>query len=169
MWLEFWYVLTLLGSSYLWIAISGALFVVFIILRQARPKSGRTRSLKKFLFILIPTLVITFLLVVSMKAAFDVERICMPCPGENCNPYCPEDASFPSGHAASIFAGFTPVYLLLGKRRFLALYIIPVLVGVSRLALGVHAWYDVLAGALIGIAVTLAVYRLDEKIFGEFK
>lgn len=167
--LEFWYLLTLLGSSWLWIAISGVLFVVFIILRQARPKSGRTRFLKKFLFILIPTLAITFLLVVSMKAALDVERICMPCPGEDCNPYCPEDASFPSGHAASIFAGFTSFYVLLGKRKFLAIYIIPVLVGVSRLALSVHAWPDIAAGALIGIAVALAVCRLDEKIFGEFK
>ncbi len=169
MWLEFWYVLTLMGSPYLWAAIAGLLFAVFLFMRHARPMSGTTGSLRKFLFVLIPTLAVTFLLIVSLKAVFVVERICLLCPGEGCNPYCPLDASFPSGHAAAIFAGFTSAFLVLGKRRFLIAYAVPVLVGLSRIALDVHTYPDVLAGALIGIAIPLLVYKADRKLFGEFR
>lgn len=168
MWMDFWYALTMLGSPYLWSAIGGILFVAFLFLRKARPGSGRTKSLREFLFILIPTLALTFLLVVAFKAAFNVERICLPCPGEGCNPYCPLDASFPSGHAATIFAGFTSTYIMLGKRKLLTLYIIPALVGLSRIALDVHTYPDVVVGGLIGIAIPLLVYKADRKLFGGF-
>lgn len=168
MWMEFWYALTMLGSPYLWSAIGGILFVAFLFLRKARPRSGRTRSLREFLFILVPALAITFILIASMKAVFNVERICLPCPGEGCNPYCPLDASFPSGHSATIFAGFTSAYIMLGKRKLLFVYIVPVLVGLSRIALDVHMYPDVIAGALIGAVVAVLVYNADRKLFGEF-
>lgn len=169
MWLEFWHALTLLGSPYLWAFIGGAVFAVFIVLRQVNPKSVKRHHLKKFLFVLIPTLAVSFLLIVSLKAAFAVERVCLPCPGEGCNPYCPLDASFPSGHTATIFAGFTSFYIMLGKRRLLWIYAVPLLVGVSRLILDVHTYPDVIVGALIGIAIPLLVLRVDKKFFGEFK
>lgn len=167
MWLEFWYVVSLFGSPYLWSGIAGALFIIFIVLRSARPESEKTKMLRESLFILIPALAVTFLLVVSLKAGLDVERICMPCPGPGCNPYCPLDASFPSGHTATIFTGFTSFYIMLGKRRFLALYMVPALVGLSRIALDVHTYPDVMVGALIGIIIPVLVYKVDKMVFRE--
>ncbi len=164
-----WYVISLIGSPSLWAGIAGILFVIYILFRCAKPGSERTRRLKSFLIILIPSLAIGFLLIVSMKATLDTERICTPCPGEGCNPYCPEDASFPSGHAAAIFTGFTSFFVIIREKRFLLLYIVPALVGISRLMLGVHTWYDILAGALIGIAIPVLVFEYDKWVFGEFR
>jgi undecaprenyl-diphosphatase len=71
----------------------------------------------------------------------------------------PSSSSFPSGHSASAAAGaltlsaiypsFAPVFILSG-----------VLVALSRIYLGVHYPFDVLAGILMGTAIALAVLAL---------
>jgi undecaprenyl-diphosphatase len=68
----------------------------------------------------------------------------------------PSSSSFPSGHSATAAAGaitlsavypaFAPVFVLSG-----------VLVALSRMYLGVHYPFDVLAGLLIGTAIAVAV------------
>lgn len=71
----------------------------------------------------------------------------------------PSSSSFPSGHSASaaasaltlsvIYPSFAPVFILAG-----------VLVALSRIYLGVHYPFDVLAGILMGTAIALAVLAL---------
>ena len=71
----------------------------------------------------------------------------------------PSSSSFPSGHSATAAAGvmtlsvvypsFAPVFLLSG-----------LLVTLSRIYLGVHYPFDVLAGLLIGTATALAVLTI---------
>lgn len=72
----------------------------------------------------------------------------------------PSDYSFPSGHTQTAFSSacylsflypaLTPVFLGLAT-----------LVGVSRVALGVHFPLDVIVGALMGFGFALAGYRLN--------
>ncbi len=67
--------------------------------------------------------------------------------------------SFPSGHANSSFASALALTLAFGRKGALA-YIPAVLIAVSRCYVGVHYPSDVLAGMIVGTAVSLAVYLL---------
>ena len=108
--------------------------------------------------------------VMSMKGILDVPRDCVPCITEiaGCNPYCPLDSSFPSGHAATAFAGFTAIWIFKGMKprppASVALFILPVLVALSRIMLGVHTLTDVIAGAIIGILVVILVSEIDKRV-----
>ena len=75
----------------------------------------------------------------------------------------PPDRSFPSGHAQTAFAAAVYLSLLFprGAVLFLAL---AALVGLSRVALGVHYPSDVLAGALIGSALSIAAFLIARRI-----
>jgi len=70
----------------------------------------------------------------------------------------PEDGSMPSGHAQTAFGA--AVYLSLAYPRWAPLWIgSAVLVGVSRVALGVHFPSDVLVGACIGALGSWVAFR----------
>lgn len=69
----------------------------------------------------------------------------------------PTDFSFPSGHTAAAFEAAFAISLL-GKKQAAAAYAFAVLMAFSRLYLFVHYPTDVLAGAVIGTIVSLAVY-----------
>lgn len=68
-------------------------------------------------------------------------------------------ASFPSGHAATSFAGATMLARYL-RGRALLLFLLAAAVAFSRVYVGVHYPADVLAGAAIGAAVAIALPRL---------
>jgi undecaprenyl-diphosphatase len=90
-----------------------------------------------------------------------------------CFPAAYAYASFPSGHATTAFA--TAVLLGLWYPRWTGLYVgLASLVGLSRTVLGSHFPSDVLAGALLGVAVALVVHaripaarRRREAMHGE--
>jgi len=111
-----WYAITLIGAPELWALFAALIFTIYIgmkiINRGRRDKKTKSR-LNDLLILLVPTLVITFLVVMVLKGFFAVPRQCVPCIVElvGCNPYCPLDASFPSGHAATAFAGFNALWL----------------------------------------------------------
>lgn len=66
-------------------------------------------------------------------------------------------ASFPSGHATTVFAA--AAILALWYPRWAGIFVsLAVLVGLSRVVLGSHFPSDVLAGALLGTIVVLAVH-----------
>lgn len=71
----------------------------------------------------------------------------------------PHDASFPSGHAANAFAGALVLSRLAPGAR-IAWWTIAVAVACSRVYLGVHYPFDVLAGALVGLASGALVMKV---------
>jgi undecaprenyl-diphosphatase len=69
------------------------------------------------------------------------------------------DPSFPSDHAAAAFAiGFA--VLAFSRRGGLMFLVAATLIGLSRVALGMHYPSDVLAGAVVGWVAALLVTRL---------
>ncbi|MCL6634700.1 MAG: diacylglycerol kinase [Peptococcaceae bacterium] len=67
----------------------------------------------------------------------------------------------PSGHTALAFAGSTALALLTGSVLVTSIALImALLVAHSRLDAEVHTFFEVVAGALLGILTTLAVFRL---------
>ena len=77
--------------------------------------------------------------------------------------------SFPSGHAMAAFALYSLlVFLLPNKKRFaLPLFLIALLVAVSRIYLVQHFLEDVFLGAILGLLIAILVYwanvRFDNK------
>lgn len=75
--------------------------------------------------------------------------------------------SFPSGHTAQAFllAVLLDQGMALGGLFHLGLYALALLVGLSRMYIGMHFPRDVAAGALIGSAWGLLVYRVVLSLF----
>jgi diacylglycerol kinase (ATP) len=73
---------------------------------------------------------------------------------------------FPSGHAAISFAGWMAVTFLASSSDFSTLissvaFGLALLVCHTRVESGVHTWGEVVAGAILGSLVTLAVFQLS--------
>lgn len=76
--------------------------------------------------------------------------------------------SFPSGHTMIAFAGATALHKEFGKVSpwiSVAGYGVATFVAVDRVARDRHHWYDVVAGAGLGFAVTEATWWLSDKLF----
>jgi membrane-associated phospholipid phosphatase len=66
----------------------------------------------------------------------------------------PIDFSFPSGHTGSSFAAACVMYRRMPRSFGIPVIILAVLIGVSRLYLGVHYPSDVLFGAITGVGIS---------------
>jgi membrane-associated phospholipid phosphatase len=71
----------------------------------------------------------------------------------------PSTYSFPSGHATVSFACATVLALAVPRLR-VPLFVLAVLISYSRVYLGVHYPGDVLAGAVLGVAIAIALRTL---------
>ena len=59
--------------------------------------------------------------------------------------------SFPSGHTSTAFQSATFLHLRYGKKIGIPAYLVASYVGWSRVNANVHDWYDVSAGAILGV------------------
>lgn len=71
----------------------------------------------------------------------------------------PATFSFPSGHATVGFACATTLALAVPRLR-IPLYALAALISFSRVYVGVHYPLDVLAGAVLGVALAIALRKL---------
>ncbi|NIO21920.1 MAG: phosphatase PAP2 family protein [Candidatus Aenigmarchaeota archaeon] len=162
--MEIWYLITLIGTPEFWLVFTGVLIVAYFLVRK-RVSLATKNFVKRGLIIFIISLWLTAGVAFALKYVIPLGRPCIPCTENqpDCNPYCMEDHSFPSGHSAVIFCVFTSIFLVFRKRKFLILFVIAIAVALSRYFLGVHYPIDIFAGALIGIAIPIIVLRVFRK------
>jgi undecaprenyl-diphosphatase len=103
------------------------------------------------------------LLTIALKDVFDRERPYEVVPAADPLLRWDLSSSFPSGHAATSAAGAFILAYLLG-RGGLGLALLAVAIGFSRVYVGVHYPLDVLAGAVVGLAVALVSAALVRRL-----
>lgn len=98
-------------------------------------------------YIMITSLVIIFITVIIGKAYFGKGR--------------PLWGGMPSGHSAFAFGICTAVSLMT-QNSFIALFvfILAFMVAHSRVRAKIHTWWEVAGGAIIGMVVTLFIFRM---------
>jgi len=165
--MNIWFLVSTIGSPTLWMLASIILLVVYAQMREFYWK-GNERSrhvMKKFMAVFLVSLIVAFGATYMLKEVVNIPRPCAPCPADGCNPYCPADNSFPSGHTATAFVLFTSLFIVLGRKRYLPVFAVPVLVGTARVMLGVHTWLDITGGAVLALAVVSVVWYFERKYF----
>ena len=133
-----------------------------VVLAVAIGASARGRTFRPFPTVLAAILV-TSRATAGLKQEFDRLRPPLDDHAIRAIVHLPESASFPSGHASGAFALAVSLGLLVPRARIPALAL-ATLVGLSRIWLGVHYLSDVIAGALLGSAVALAMHYLSLRI-----
>jgi len=71
---------------------------------------------------------------------------------------CSNSFSFPSNHAINSFS-FATIFSLAHKNLAFFLYILALLIGYSRVYLGVHYPTDILSGTLLGVLIGYIGYK----------
>lgn len=69
------------------------------------------------------------------------------------------DFSFPSGHTACSFAGAWAMRRTMDKKIWIPALVLAVLIGLSRLYVGVHYPTDILGGLIVGMLAAEIAYR----------
>ena len=153
-----WEIVSSFGSLRLWVGASLACIVLFLVV----PKSSRKYFIW-FIFLVLPSVIIADSITHGIKLILQVPR---PCHGL---PSCPSGYSMPSGHTTVIFAAMTALGLHYKKRKHLLFALVFAgLVGISRVALGVHTIPDILVGSVVGILTGFIVQKAYEMHYKGF-
>lgn len=150
--------ITSLGNAGIfWIAVSLLLLI---------PKKTRRIGYMSFAALFASLLINNLLLknLVRRIRPYDLCKILHPLVAK------PVDFSFPSGHTGSSFAAAVVLYRRLPGKAGIPLLVLAVLIGLSRLYVGVHYPSDVLAGMLTGLCAgqlgEWMILKLEKRIAG---
>ncbi|MCD6483227.1 MAG: phosphatase PAP2 family protein [Candidatus Aenigmarchaeota archaeon] len=146
--MNFWYSVTILGDFKLW------LLFAFISLFFYK----KNKIAKKYLKIVFPSIIIAVIFSMILKDTFMIPR---PCVNE---PWCPSTYSFPSGHSTLISAAFLSTLFAFRKKWLsLLMFVIAVMVMVSRVEIGVHTINDIIFGSMLGLSSALLIRIVSTK------
>ncbi|MEV7782827.1 phosphatase PAP2 family protein [Kitasatospora sp. NPDC088351] len=138
-----------------WSALGLGLFAVFMVYAWWRARGTESALMAKVLA--SPLIVIVAYAVNSVfKGAVEEVRPCAQIAGSVSLEACPGagDWSFPSNHTVIAFSAATALWFV-NRRLGLIAGIAAVLMGASRVWVGVHYPHDVLVGALVGVLVAI--------------
>ncbi|MFI5505679.1 phosphatase PAP2 family protein [Corynebacterium kutscheri] len=110
-------------------------------------------------WLLLPITVITAA-VVSRTLKHVIDRPRPPLAGQLIYEFNP---SMPSGHTVAAFAFVGSISFIWRKWWLIFLWILAVIIAVSRLYIGVHWLSDVVVGALVGLAVSYCVFVIWQR------
>lgn len=132
--------------------------VIFLIIVWALFKKGEK---VKFFFMFTLTGIISWLFAHSLKLIFHTQR---PFVDNALTPLFYEPGfSFPSEHVAVIMA-FSFVVYSLNKKLGIVFIIFSILIGISRMIIGVHYPIDVIGGIIVGYITALLIIKIFKKI-----
>jgi undecaprenyl-diphosphatase len=124
-------------------------------------KRKRTALELVVLLIIIDLIVLAVKLIVARERPVDVRLVIPQALGY----------SFPSGHTTRVFGAFLLISLSLHQKRVVPIILLffAVMVGVSRIYLGMHFPSDVIAGAFTGLAIAYAFTKASStRLFSNF-
>ncbi|MFH0979333.1 MAG: phosphatase PAP2 family protein [Candidatus Roizmanbacteria bacterium] len=150
------------NSILIWI-----LVIIVAVILEERKNPGISKRDKKFIVIFLAVFLTTGFLttyvvkpIVRRPRPFfrtDYNRFQLIKP--TLTDTCPKDFSFPSGHAATAFA-IAAVLTSFKKKRKWFYYITAILISYSRIYLGCHYLFDVIAGAIFGYLISKIILLL---------
>lgn len=156
---KFFEALTFFGDEYAMILIIGFLYW------------GYKKELGKKIGIYATTALVTSValgnIVMRRRPYFDHNEIqCLKPRSSKGDPYdiAIQGFSFPSGHATNSVSTYAALGCNVGKKALkIVLFLMPVIIGLSRLVLGVHYPTDILAGWVISALVILVISRIKNQ------
>lgn len=140
------------GREYFWIPVVLLMWVLGSAFNNEKAKKGAVMLVIVFIAIIIIGL--------SLKAVYYRPRPFLnPLLSSIDHVLVPKDldSSFPSGHALIVAGGAAVSFLFLRKRYSIPLVIEAALVSYSRVYVGVHYPTDVIAGVILGVAISFII------------
>jgi undecaprenyl-diphosphatase len=145
-----------LDHLFVWLSKLGTLGLVWIAIALAIALLQRRPGL---LVLVVAADGFADALSLAVKSLVDRDRPPIRYPSPEPLVHVPHDHSFPSGHAATSFACATVLSWSV-PRLAVPLYLLAAAIAFSRVYVGVHYPFDVLGGAVLGVAVATALRLL---------
>jgi membrane-associated phospholipid phosphatase len=151
---------TPLLDSTMWAFSESIILVVPLIVLYLRYKRNNK------VYPLILSLILTWVIVTAIKQTMPESRPCNSLPIHFIECDDPMQ-SFPSMHTA---IAFTPLVFLLPDTTFFIIYLAyALIIGFTRLYLGVHYPHDILAGAIISLIIGIFCIKIQGRLVAKKK
>jgi len=134
-------------------SLAGNSILIWAIIIAALLIFEEKRERRFVIYFFAAFLITAFTVNIVLKNVFQRQRPYIRFKQEISKTICPSDFSFPSGHAATAFAGAMALSCFHKKRKYY-FYATAVLISLSRVYFQCHFFIDVVAGAVIGYLIS---------------
>ena len=152
-------IMILVSNKYVWIPLY--LFLIYWLWKFDK------KNFKINLIVSISTVLISdFITSSMMKPYFERLRPCNDSSLEeliNVVAGCGKKFSFASSHASTTFS-LASMFFLISKKKIKIMFLWSIIIGYSRIYLGVHFFLDIIFGFLVGYLTSNLIYRISKKI-----